>query len=337
MQDPEKTHKRVSIFIKNLPSIPFARSLFKYENKMLEQNILGLNFKNPVGLAGGFDKNAIMIDGLACFGFGFMEFGAVTHRPYAGNPGKKVVRLPKDKALIINYGLMNDGSKIIVQRIKKKYPFVVGINIAKTNDPSIKGEQSVEDYFKTYDLFRKKVSYCTLNISCPNTGDGMTFQEPKLFKNLIKRIKDTEKVCPIFVKLSAEPPKVDQLFEIIKKESLIDGIILTNLSKDRSILKTKVSDEQKGGISGKPVKEKSQKLVEEAYKSFKSKKIIIGCGGIFNAEDAYERIKGGANLLQLVTGFIYGGPFTIKKINQGLVKLLKEDGYSNISDAIGKH
>ncbi len=323
-------HAGKSSFVRSL-----TKKAFYYDHPLLQQDILGMRFKNPIGLAGGFDKNAQVIPMMNCLGFGHMEFGAVTAHPYAGNPGHRCVRLPKDKALVVNYGLMNDGAQVIHRRINDDYGYPVGINIAKTNDPNMKGKDSVEDYIKTYNMFKNHVSYSTFNISCPNTGDGMRFQHPDLFKKLLKRIKEEDKVGPLFVKIGAEVPEKDELFPLLAKEKIIDGIIATNLTKDRSVLKTAIPDTQKGGISGLPVKQKSLQYVKELYNITKGKKLIIGCGGIFTAEDAYERIKAGAHLLQLITGFIYQGPSTPKVINKGLVQFMKKDGYGSIAEAVG--
>ena len=339
--DPEVTHDLMTnigvILGGNFITRILTSLLFNYKNKKLRVNVKGIEFPNPVGLAAGFDKNAKLVDLIPSVGFGFEEIGSVTANPCKGNPRPRVFRLPKDNALIINYGLCNEGVEKVVDKLKgKKFKIPIGVSIAKTNDSAIKGDASVEDYYKSFYFAKHIGDYITINISCPNSGDGRSFEDPVLLEKLLKKIGKTNKVT--FLKLSPDLPKerLDKIISLGSKYK-IAGFVLTNLTHDRSKLKTsrEFLENKKGGISGEPVKNKSCDILKYVYKKTKGKFILISVGGIFTAEDAYERIKNGASLVQLITGMIYKGPAVIKHINTGLVRLLERDGYNSITEAIG--
>jgi dihydroorotate dehydrogenase len=338
--DPEAMHDFFTAFGRGLASNAVTRNLIKsmysYQHPMLHVRAKGIDFPNPVGLAAGFDKNAKLIRIIPCVGFGFEEVGSITAHACAGNPRPRLFRLPKDKALIINYGLANEGVQTISKRIratKKEIP--LGISIAKTNDPAIKGNASVDDYYTSFQKLKNLGDYVTINISCPNTGDGRSFEDPVLLEKLLKRLRKTK---PVFLKISPDlsQERLDAIIELCMKYH-IDGLILTNLTHDRSTLKTSKEflSGKKGGISGKPVREKSLNTLRYVYRKTQGKLILISVGGISTAEDAYKCIKNGATLVQLITGMIYHGPSTIKQINKGLVRFLKRDGYKNIGEAVG--
>jgi len=315
-----------------------------YENPILYTRVAGIDFKNPVGLAAGFDKDMRLTKIMPFVGFGFMEIGAVTRHPYGGNEGMRLARLPEDKSLIVNYGLKSIGADAIEKKaIRATLKIPTGINIAKTNRADIKGERSTEDYASTYRLLARHFAYVTLNISCPNAQDGCMFQEPHLLDALLAAIDKEEKVCPVFLKISShlDEHEVDEILAVAAKYRFIDGFVVGNLSKRRDDLdlkspKEKLDQIPYGGISGRPVRELSTRLIRYIYKKTNGRYVIIGVGGIFTAKDAYEKIKAGASLVEVITGLIYGGPTVIKKINKGLVKLLARDGYANIADAVGK-
>ena len=339
--DPEVTHDLMTnvgaVLGSNFVTRLLTSFFFNYKNKRLNITIKGIEFPNPVGLAAGFDKNGKLTDLMPYVGFGFEEIGSITASPCGGNPRPRLFRLPKDNAIIVNYGLCNDGVEKVVDRIKnKRFRIPVGISIAKTNDSTINGDDSVDDYYKSFYFAKHIGDYITINISCPNTGDGRSFEDPLLLEKLLKKIGKTNKT--IFLKLSPDLPRerLDKIIKLSEKYS-ISGFILTNLTHDRSKLKTSKSelDGKKGGVSGWAVRNKSLDMLKYVYKKTKGKFVIISVGGIFSAEDAYERIKNGASLVQLITGMIYKGPALIKHINTGLVKLLERDGYNNISEAIG--
>lgn len=345
MQDPEKVHDKIILFAKFLGSNIITKFIvsffFNYSNsKYLSQNILGIKFRNPIGLAAGFDKNAQIIPLMRYCGFGFTEIGSITGDFCKGNSGKRLWRLKKSKSLRVYYGLKNNGSLQISKRLSsQKFDLPVGVSIAKTNSKDCIGDEiEIKDYLKSYIAFQKvNVAYFTINISCPNAYGGQPFTDVKKLSKLLLEISKLKKTKPIFIKMSPDLTK-KQLDEIIlcsKNSKIIDGFICSNLTKNEN---SKIVDkvEGKGGFSGKVVFDLSLEMVKYVYKKTKGEFIIIGCGGIFNGEDAYKYIKSGASLLQLITGMIYQGPQVISQINLEISRLLKQDGFSNISQAIGK-
>jgi dihydroorotate dehydrogenase len=208
----------------------------------------------------------------------------------------------------------------------------------------VKGDASVADYVATYKLLRHHFSYVTLNVSCPNAQDGCTFQDPAMLDALLRAIAQEPKTRPVFLKLSAHLSlsDVDAIITVVEKyPGLIDGFVIANLAKDRSILDLRSSAERlnaipAGGISGAPIRALTTEMIRHIYRKTGGKYVLIGLGGVFTAEDAYEKIRAGASLAQLVTGLIYGGPMAVKRINKGLVKLLQRDGYATVAQAVGK-
>lgn len=346
--DPEFVHDSFTVIGEALGNIPGGKSLVNavcnYEHPSLETKVAGINFKNPIGLGAGFDKDVRLTKIMPSVGFGFMEVGAVTQFPYGGNPGTRLVRLPDDHSIIVYYGLKNIGAEAIEKKLPHLLPFKipVGLNIAKTNRADIKGDKSVEDYVATYRILAGHFAYATLNISCPNAQDGCLFQDPRLLDNLLSAFLKEKKRGPIFLKISNDRTfqEVDEILDVVQKYPFIDGFVVGNLSKRRDALQLKSSASRlnllpQGGISGDPVKELSTNLIRHIYRRTNGEYILIGLGGVFTAEDAYEKIKAGASLIQIVTGLIYGGPTAVKKINEGLVGLLARDGYLRVSEAVG--
>ncbi len=302
---------------------------------MLEQNILGIHFKNPIGLSAGFDKNATLMDIMPSLGFGFTEIGSITANPYGGNPKPVLYRLPKYKALRVNYGLKNLGVEVLHRQLQNKvWALPVGISLAKTNSPETSEiHNGIEDYFFSYKTLQDTGSYFTINISCPNTCEEQPiFAQPENLDLLLQKIFSIPKGKPVFVKLSPDLGEIqlNGILEVCGKYP-VDGFVCTNLTKVNLF-----GHAGKGGFSGKAVENLSNQMIKKVYKFYDGKKIIIGVGGIFSAVDAYKKIKAGASLLQLITGMIYEGPQIVSDINLGLAKLLKNDGYKNISEAIGK-
>lgn len=301
-----------------------------------------IKFKNPIGLAAGFDKNAVLTGIIPVIGFGFMEVGSITAEKCLGNPRPRLFRLPKDNSLVVNYGLCNDGAIAIHKRLKgKRFRIPIGISIARTNK-ALNEQESIDDYTKGFKIMQDIGSYITINISCPNTLDKKNFCDPLRLDKLLKELKKYKHNKPILLKIKPDLTEkdIDKLLSIVSKYKFINGFIISNLSSKRNLLNLKtekhIVNKTTGGISGFPVKKRSTYLIRYVYKKTKGKYIIIGCGGVFTAEDAYEKIKAGANLIQLVTGMIYNGPGLIKKINKGLVKLLEKDGFNNIQQAVGR-
>lgn len=341
--DPELVHDHVLAVGKLLGGFGLGRAVvrksFYYESPKLEQDLLGIHFKNPIGLAAGFDKNAQLTDILPAVGFGFAEVGSITGEACAGNSGKRLWRLPKSQSLVVYYGLKNDGAAVISRRLMKKYfEIPIGISVAKTNSANtVEVDAGVADYIKAYKSFSGIGAYTTINISCPNAFGGQPFTDPERLERLLLAFDREDKDKPVFVKLSPdlELVKVDALLDVIDRHQ-VDGIICSNLTKNRinSAIKDDVVPEV-GGLSGKVVERLTNALIAHVYKRSGKRYVIVGCGGVFSAEDAYEKIKLGASLIQMITGMIYEGPQVVGEINRGLVRLLEQDGFKNISEAVG--
>ena len=325
-----------------------TKNILFYKNKILNQNILGINFANPIGLAAGFDYDADLIDILPSVGFGFHTIGSVTRLPYKGNPRPMLGRLPKSKSLLVNKGFKSMGMDSILKKIDKKSRNIIplGISIGSTNQAYKKIEDMADDIcssFKEaldYDYF----DYFELNISCPNLINienlKEKFDDPIGFSILLNKLSYLNIDKPLFVKMYSEKSAEDTiaLLDIAKDYKWISGVIMSNLVKNREnkyLNKEEAMNAGKGNFSGKPTEELSNNLISEVYKKYKDRFIIIGCGGIFTGTDAYEKIKRGATLVQMITGMIYEGPQQIGVINKELVKLLKKDGYKNIKEAVG--
>jgi dihydroorotate dehydrogenase len=351
--DPEVIHDRMTAMGKLFGRISIGRWLIRlgfYSNsKSLHQDLKGIRFYSPVGLAAGFDKNAELVQILPELGFGFAELGSVTGEKCSGNPKPRLWRLKKSEALVVYYGLKNDGAEMISARLKSVLPkvrktklgrrFVYGLSIAKTNcAATVDREEGIRDYAKAYRLLRDQADYVTVNISCPNAFGGQPFTDAESLEALLLELdKLYVPGKPVLVKLS---PDLDnqQIDEILEVSALhkVDGFICTNLTKNRDNARIIDSDvPEKGGISGKVVEGLSNDLIAYVYKKTKGKKIIVGVGGVFSAEDAYNKIRLGANLVQLITGMVFEGPAVISRINLGLVDLMKRDGFSQISEVVG--
>ena len=341
--DPELVHDRVVFLGEFLGRFTLTRnitsSLLNYSNKKLEQDILGINFKNPIGLGAGFDKNAQLTNILPSVGFGFAEVGSITGELCEGNPKPRLWRLKKSKSLLVWYGLKNEGCEVLSKKLKsKKFKIPIGINIAKTNNPNTVGtDKGIADYAKAFGKFAEIGSYFAINISCPNAFGGLPFTDAGRLDKLLTALDRISTKKPIFLKFAPDQSfgEIDGLLEVVKKHR-VHGFIAANLTKGRKNkkIKDKVPSAE-GGMSGKVVEDLANNLISDIYKKTQGQYVIIGLGGVFCAEDAYKKIKLGASLVELITGMIYEGPQVISEINLGLVKLLERDGYSNIYQAIG--
>jgi dihydroorotate dehydrogenase len=347
--DPEDVHDRMlsnGHFLGKYRITRFiTRTLFSYQNPILTQEIAGLTLRNPVCLSAGFDKNASIVDILPEVGFGGMELGSVTWKPYEGNPKPRLYRLPKSKALVVYYGLMNVGVVKFVEKLKKytQKKAIVGISVAKTNCVDTSTEEGgINDYFEClkYLEHEKAGDFYTINISCPNTFGGEPYTTGDKLEKLLNKISELKIQKPVFVKMPINLPieEFDQLLKVIIKYKLT-GVVIGNLTKvrDSELIKDEIPEHIKGGISGLPTQKLNNELISYTYKNYGGELIIVGVGGIFSPEDAYEKIKRGASFVQLITGMIFEGPQLIGEINYGLTKLLKQDGYTNIKEAIGKN
>lgn len=324
--DAEFIHEISTKLIKFYNYIPFVSKLLRknylISDKLLEKEVFGIKFPNPVGLAAGFDKNASFYNDFRNFGFGFIEIGTVTPLAQEGNPKKRIFRLSKDKALINRLGFNNYGIRRIKKNLDKKRNIIVGANIGKNS--FTKNEEAYKDYLKCYNELYPYADYFAINISSPNTKGLREFHDKSLLEPLIEKITSLNfrkpNPKPILLKISPDLSfnELDQIIEIVL-DYKIDGIIATNTSISREGLISKNKDEA-GGVSGKPINKRSNEII--SYISKKSNKAfpIIGVGGIMSAADAVEKIKSGADLVQLYTGFIYKGPSLIKKINNLLLK-----------------
>ncbi|MCF6212824.1 MAG: quinone-dependent dihydroorotate dehydrogenase [Flavobacteriaceae bacterium] len=323
---PELIHQITFATLKMLFKIPGVFSLVKKHfgvaDKKLEKTFFGLTFKNPVGLAAGFDKNAVLFDELGAFGFGFVEIGTVTPKPQSGNPKRRLFRLKKDKALINRMGFNNDGVAVIAERLKqRKTAVIIGGNIGKNKVTP--NEKAVDDYLICFDKLFDVVDYFVVNVSSPNTPNLRDLQDKKPLTEILQALQNANnaqtKPKPILLKIAPDLSG-SQLLDIISivKTTKIAGIIATNTTLSRDGLQ---SDNKKetGGLSGKPLTNRATEVIR--FLADKSDKAfpIIGVGGIHSPEDAQEKFKAGADLIQLYTGFIYQGPSLVKQINKALL------------------
>ena len=298
---------------------------FRYEDKRLEREVFGLKFKNPVGLAAGFDKDAKLIDEMAMLGFGFIEIGTLTPKPQEGNPKPRLFRLPQDEALINRMGFNNGGVLEAVERLKKrKSDVIVGGNIGKNKVTP--NEKAIDDYLFCLESLHPYVDYFVVNVSSPNTPNLRDLQEKEPLKALLTAVKAAndakEKPKPILLKIAPDltDGQLDDIVEIVQ-ETGIAGVIATNTTIDRSQLqtnKTQVEDIGAGGASGKVLKSRSTDVIRYLHQKSQGSFPIIGVGGIFSPEDAIEKLEAGASLVQVYSGMIYEGPSLIKRIKKGL-------------------
>jgi len=335
--DPETTH---DLAIKSLKFNYLPRKMFEVEDEqILNIELLGKNFPNPIGLAAGFDKSGEVYNSLLKFGFGFIEIGTVTPLKQFGNPKPRIFRLEDDSALINRLGFNNDGIEIIKNRIKsEKKKGVVGINIG----PNKNTKDQKNDFCIGLKNFFDIADYITVNISSPNTEGLRDFHDREKLEDLLlalNKIKSENKInIPLLLKISPDI-KDNQISEIadtaIKND--ISGIILTNTTnsnKDKLISDFK---KEEGGLSGEPLQQISTNMIKKFYKQLNGKIPIIGVGGVNSGKSAYEKIIAGASLLQLYTGLVYKGPSIVKNIKKELIQILKVEGLNNIKDAIGKN
>ena len=342
-QDPEDVHDRMTRIGRLMGATPIGRglahALFHFEHPMLESVVAGIHFKNPVGLAAGFDKNAHFWNILPDVGFGFAELGSVTGAPCEGNARPRLWRMPKHEALQVHYGLKNDGADVVsarLQGIVSRIP--LGISAAKTNSPSTaEPGAAVADYVHVLESFRQTADYFTINISCPNAFGGQPFTSPALLEQLLAAVDAIGVRQPIFVKLSPDLSEyqLDTLLEVLQSHR-ITGIVCTNLTKDEAKMGIPKADiPGRGGISGRPVQALADAQLLHVARRTRGRYALIGVGGIFSAEDAYRKIRNGASLVQLITGMVYRGPQLIGQMNRDLFGLLKRDGFGSISEAVG--
>ncbi len=306
------------------------RWIFCYCDKSLQREVLGIKFRNPVGLAAGFDKNAEVVNQLAAFGFGFIEIGSVTPQPQPGNPYPRVFRLPADSALINRMGINNLGAKAVTHNLHRKRwmrRVPVGGNISKnTNTFNI---QSPADYERSFALMYNEVDYFVVNVSCPNVTNLTQLQDRDILEQIIDRLIDVrhyhDDYKPILLKLSIDLnlEQTDDILDLIMQKG-IDGVVAVNTTTSREGLQTPAEEVEaigKGGLSGAPLTQRAIERVRYIHEKTKGQLPIIGVGGIMSPEDAVNMLKAGASLIQIYTGFIYNGPGFVRQI----LKRLKEE------------
>ena len=334
--DPETAH---NLAIKSLKFNYLPSKIFEVENEqILNIELLGKNFPNPIGLAAGFDKSAEVYNSLLKLGFGFVEVGTVTPLKQYGNPKPRIFRLEDDCALINRLGFNNDGMEVIKNRIKsEKNKGILGINIG----PNKNTKDQKNDFCLGLKKFFDIADYITVNISSPNTEGLRDFHDQEKLKDLLltlNKIKKENKTdIPLLLKISPEIREnhISEIADVAIKND-ISAIILTNTTNgNRDNLVSEIKKEE-GGLSGEPLQQISTNMIKKFYKQLNGKIPIIGVGGVNSGKSAYEKIIAGASLLQLYTGFVYKGPSVTKKIKKELIQILKVEGLNNIKEAIGK-
>ena len=327
--NPERAHSIVAHGLRLIMKIPGVslvfQSVYGFKHKNLVREVFGLRFENPVGLAAGFDKNAYLVDEYANLGFGFIEVGTVTPKAQAGNPTPRLFRLPKDEALINRMGFNNDGMFAMQKRLaSRRSKVIVGGNLGKNKVTP--NEEAEEDYCLSFETLFNDVDYFAVNVSSPNTPNLRALQEKEPLKKLLMRLQklnqSKQKPKPILLKIAPDltNEQLDDVIEIVLETNLA-GIIATNTTLSREGLKSSVGlSNEMGGLSGRPLRERSTEVIAYLHDKSKGKIPIVGVGGIHSAEDAIEKLKAGACLIQLYSGFIYEGPGLIKEINQAILK-----------------
>ncbi len=330
--DPEKAHYFIFSIVRFLHKIPgfpaLFRTFYQIDDKRLETEVFGLRFKNPVGLAAGFDKNAVLFRELSSFGFGHIEIGTLTPKPQDGNPKKRLFRLLEDSAIINRMGFNNNGVDAAVEKLKKNKNVLIGGNIGKNKVTS--NEDAISDYEICFDALYEVVDYFVVNVSSPNTPNLRELQDKEPLTALLAALQNKNsgkrKPKPILLKIAPDLTN-EQLLDIIDivKETKIAGVIATNTTISRDGLQSE-NKKEAGGLSGKPLAKRSTEVIrflsEKSGRAFP----IIGVGGIHSAQDAIEKLEAGASLIQLYTGFIYEGPKLVKDINKTILKRQRSAG-----------
>ena len=333
--DPEIAHE---LAINSLKFNVLPKNIFQVENEeLLETNLFNEKLPNPIGLAAGFDKSAEVYNSLFKLGYGFVEIGTVTPRRQLGNPRPRIFRLEKDQALINRLGFNNHGSEIVSKRISKNLPNgFLGINIG----PNKETKKKEEDYYLCLSRLALYAGYLTINISSPNTEGLRDFHDQheleKLLTGINKIRKEKNISKPVALKLSPDinNSEISKIIELIIKYS-IDGIIVSNTTDSNRENLTDFQKNEKGGLSGQPLRNLSTDLIRKFFKDTKGKIQIIGVGGVDSGQSAFEKISAGANAVQLYTGMVYKGPGVVRDMKKELISIIKKENFKNISEAVG--
>jgi len=337
--EPEQSHGLAHEFIaKGTPLLAAFGKKFIYSGSDLKVSLFGTTLSNPIGLAAGFDKNGDLVHGLKYLGFGYAEIGSITGQAHEGNSKPRLWRLASDDGLINWLGLNNEGAVKIAERLAtSKFSVPIGITIAKTNKPNITGNAAYEDMLLSFRAIRHlPLMYVALNVSCPNTLDGV-LEETGILSSVVEQIsKENAANLPIVLKLSPDSSDklIEDMIEMGKKFS-IAGYVCGNTSVSRAGLNTAEAEDIKvGGLSGPPLKPLALSLCRKVYELKDKNQIIMGCGGITNGQDAYDFIRAGSSVLQIYTSLVYEGPSVVRKINEELSALLKRDKLT-LAQAVG--
>ncbi|WP_151089278.1 quinone-dependent dihydroorotate dehydrogenase [Hymenobacter baengnokdamensis] len=331
--DAERAHHLVFDNLKRAARLPgtaaLLRSLYHYHHPSLERRVFGLSFPNPVGLAAGFDKNAVLTDELATLGFGFVEIGTVTPRPQPGNPQPRLFRLPQDEALINRMGFNNDGAAAVAARLRLRtnHRLIIGGNIGKNKDTP--NERAGDDYVAAFEALAEVVDYFVVNVSSPNTPGLRELQDKKPLISLLQQVQEQNLrravPRPLLLKIAPDlsDAQLDDILEIAR-ETRLSGLVATNTTISRTGLSTparQVDTLGAGGLSGRPLRQRATEVIAYLHRRSQGTLPIIGAGGIHSAADALEKLAAGATLVQLYTGFIYEGPALVSRINRQLAGL----------------
>ncbi len=348
--DPEWAHDRAIQAGRILGAMPTIRgvlsTLYGFCDPRLEMEVCGIRFPNPIGLAAGFDKSGRAIAALAAVSFGHVEIGSVSADPSKGNAKPRLFRLPRDRAIVVHYGLQNDGAEAIAARLAHQRPRIpVGINIVKTNRgitvPPESSDEIIGDYVHSVRTLKDLGEYLCLNLSCPNTEMGRDFfSDHRNTLRLMMALSELDIPCPVFLKVSplGGVRAIEELLAAVEGTDFVSGFVF-NLppGKPETLVTPRhIVDTMPGAVAGKPVERLINNCIREMYRRMdRSRYRIIGVGGVFSAEDAYRKIRLGASLVQLLTAMVYEGPGIVEQINRGLCKLLERDGFENVAQAVG--
>jgi dihydroorotate dehydrogenase len=350
--EPERAHNLGSMAART--GQRFAHGIlerrFHFSSERLRSEVFGLPLSNPLGIAAGFDKNARLIRFWEALGCGFAEIGSVTAKKSRGNPKPRMFRVEEERAIINRMGLNNQGARRIARRIAASHPtgIPLAVSLTKTHDPAIQGQDAIEDFTTSFSACAPFASMVVLNLSCPNTAEGRTFEDPNALDDLLKYIMPIRSVMenppPILVKLS--PPVTDRVVLDSEVDEIVavsiahgvNGFVASNTESGRDLLnlpEEKLSAIGAGGLSGPPLRSRSTELVRYLYGKTEGKLPIIGVGGVTTGQDAYDKIRAGASLVQLYTALVYEGPAVFQLIKMELDELLERDGFATVSEAVG--
>ena len=349
-KDPEESHEMILALMARAEFLHgVIERLYKVTDERLVVKVGPLTFANPVGLAAGFDKNAQAPKTISGFGFGFMEIGAITAQAQPGNPKPRLYRLPEDDALINRLGFNNKGAEVVAMKLARmrargrrpKIP--IGINVGRTK--IVETKDAVADFLSCFEKLFHHGDFFTLNVSSPNTPNLRDLQEKTLLRELVAAVQEKNRQLalhggvdpkPVFVKIAPdmEFAQVDEIIEVVQSARLA-GIVATNATAFMRKNLRSPDGREAGGLSGRPITSAVTAFIAHIYKVTGGRLPIIGVGGIFNAQDAYDKITAGASAVQIYTGWIYEGPAAVKRINKGLLRLIERDGLKHISQAVG--